>query len=135
MDDYAHHPAELAVALAAARQSGRRVVAVFQPHLYSRTRDLAGAFARELAAADYVVLAAVYAAREVPLPGVDSELIEGAMRANGYKTVAYLPDREQLVAHLVDICRRGDLVLVMGAGDIGEVAGELIAALAAGEHS
>ena len=135
VDDYAHHPAELAAALAAARQSGRRVVAVFQPHLYSRTRDLAGAFARELAVADYVVLAAVYAAREVPLPGVDSAMIAEAMRASGYKTVAYLPDREQLVAHLVDICRRGDLVLVMGAGDIGETAGELIAALAAGEHS
>ena len=121
--------------MAAARQSGRRVVAVFQPHLYSRTRDLAGAFAHELAVADYVVLAAVYAAREASLPGVDSAMIAEAMRTNGYKTVAYLPDREQLVAHLVDICRRVDLVLVMGAGDIGEVAGELIAALAAGEHS
>ncbi|MCE2449487.1 MAG: UDP-N-acetylmuramate--L-alanine ligase [Candidatus Latescibacteria bacterium] len=135
VDDYAHHPVELAAALAAARQSGRRVVAVFQPHLYSRTRDLAAAFACELAVADYVVLAAVYAAREAPLPGVDSTMIEEALRASGYKTVAYLPDREQLVAHLVDICRRGDLVLVMGAGDIGETAGELIAALAAGEHS
>ncbi len=133
VDDYAHHPAELAAALAAARQSGRRVVAVFQPHLYSRTRDLAAAFAGELAAADYVVLAAVYAAREAPLPGVNSALIAEALRASGYKTVAYLPDREQLVAHLVDICRPGDLVLVMGAGDIGEAAAALIAALAAGE--
>ena len=135
VDDYAHHPAELAVALAAARQSGRRVIAVFQPHLYSRTRDLAVAFARELAAADCVVLAAVYAAREAPLPGVDSELIAGALRSSGYKAVEYLPDGEQLVPHLVGICRRGDLVLVMGAGDIGEAATELIAALAAGEQS
>ena len=135
VDDYAHHPAELAVALAAARQSGRRVIAVFQPHLYSRTRDLAAAFARELAAADCVVLAAVYAAREAPLPGVDSELIAGALRSSGYKAVEYLPDREQLVAHLVGICRRGDLVLVMGAGDIGEAVAELIAALADGECS
>ena len=133
VDDYAHHPAELAAALAAARQSGRRVIAVFQPHLYSRTRALAAAFARALAAADYVVLAAVYAAREAPLPGVDSELIAEALCARGYKTVEYLPDREQLVAHLVAICRQGDLVLVMGAGDIGEAAADLIAALAAGE--
>ena len=135
VDDYAHHPTELAAALAAARQSGRRVIAVFQPHLYSRTRDLATAFARELATADCVVLAAVYAAREPPLPGVDSELISKALRARGYKAVEYLPDKAQLVAHLVDICRRGDLVLAMGAGDIGEAAAELIAALADGERS
>ena len=69
------------------------------------------------------------------MPGVDSELIAGALCASGYKTVEYLPDREQLVAHLVDICRRGDLVLVMGAGDIGEAAAELTAALATGERS
>lgn len=135
VDDYAHHPAELAAALAAARQSGRRVIAVFQPHLYSRTRELAVAFARALAEADYVVLAAVFAAREAPVPGVDSELIAAALRASGYKAVEYLPDRQQLVAHLAAICRRGDLALIMGAGDIGEAAAELIAALAAGECS
>ena len=135
VDDYAHHPAELAAALAAARQSGRRVIAVFQPHLYSRTRDLAEAFAGELVAADCVVLAAVYAAREAPLPGVNSELIAKALRTCGYKAVEYLPDKEQLVAHLVGICRRGDLVLVMGAGDIGESVAELTAALAAGVRS
>ena len=66
---------------------------------------------------------------------MDSELIAKALRARGYKAVEYLPDREQLVAHLVDICRQGDLVLAMGAGDIGEAAAELIAALVDGEHS
>lgn len=135
VDDYAHHPAELAVALAAARQSGRRVIAVFQPHLYSRTRDLGTAFARELAAADCVVLAAVYAAREAPLPGVGSEQIAAALRARGHRAVEYLPDRDQLIAHLASICRPGDLVLIMGAGDIGEAAAELIAALTAGARS
>lgn len=135
VDDYAHHPAELTAALAAARQSGRRVIAVFQPHLYSRTRDLGAAFADALAAADCVVLAAVYAAREAPLPGVGSERIAEALRARGYNAVEYLPDRDQLIAHLVAICRRGDLVLIMGAGDIGEAATELIAALTAGVRS
>ena len=127
------NPAELAAALAAARQSGRRVIAVFQPHLYSRTRALAAAFARALAAADYVVLAAVYAAREAPLPGVDSELIAEACALAGTKPWSTCRIGSNLVAHLVAICRQGDLVLVMGAGDIGEAAADLIAALAAGE--
>ena len=131
VDDYAHHPAEIAAVLATARQSGRRVVAVFQPHLYSRTRAFARDFARELAAADRVVLAEVYAARESPLPGVDSGLIEQALREGGYDSVDYVNERAQLIPHLVDVCRDGDLVLVMGAGDIGGVAEDLVMALEA----
>lgn len=130
VDDYAHHPAELAAVIAAARQSGRRVVAVFQPHLYSRTRDFAEDFARELAVADHVLLTEVYAAREEPMSGIDSGLIEGALRSRGYVFVDYLPQRERLIPHLTELCRPGDLVLVMGAGDIAGAAEDLLAALA-----
>lgn len=131
VDDYAHHPAELAAVIAAARQSGRRVIAVFQPHLYSRTRDFAADFARELAAADHVVLAEIYAAREAPLAGVDSGLLAAALHSRGYESVDYVPDRNRLVPHVAELCRSGDLVLGMGAGDIGEAVEELVATLAA----
>ena len=130
VDDYAHHPTELAAVLAAARQSGRRVVAVFQPHLYSRTRDFAADFARELSAADYVVLAEVFAAREEPLPGVDSGALAAAMRAAGFAAVEYVPEREGLVPRLAELCCAGDLVLILGAGDIGAVAEEFLTLLA-----
>jgi UDP-N-acetylmuramate--alanine ligase len=125
IDDYAHHPAELEAALSTARGLGRRIVAVFQPHLYSRTRALAGDFARALSAAERVVLAQVYGAREEPLPGVDSGLIEKALRQQGYGQVEYIADRDRLAAHLIQTCQAGDLVLVMGAGDIGGLADEL----------
>jgi UDP-N-acetylmuramate--alanine ligase len=129
VDDYAHHPAELSAVIAAARQSGRRVIAVFQPHLYSRTRDFTDDFACELAAADHVVLTDIYAAREKPMPGVDSRLIEQAMRSRGCNAVDYISERKFLVPHLLELCRSGDLVLAMGAGDIDGVAGDLVAAL------
>lgn len=129
VDDYAHHPAELAAVIAAARQSGRRVVAVFQPHLYSRTRDFAEDFARELSKADHVVLTDVFAAREQPISGVDSGLIEQALRSRGYDSVEYLLGRERLAPHLAELCCSGDLVLAMGAGDIGGATEELVSIL------
>lgn len=132
VDDYAHHPVEVAAALATARVSGRRVVAVFQPHLYSRTRDFAADFARELARADRVVLTEIYPAREAPLPGVDGHLIEKSLRALGYAQVEFVADLKDLVPHLVDECRAGDMVLTMGAGDIGEIAGQLVGVLSDG---
>ena len=126
VDDYAHHPSEVAAALATARASGRRIVAVFQPHLYSRTRDFADAFARALAEADRVVLAAIYPARETPIAGVDATLIERALRGIGYDEVDYVEDGTALVSHVINVCRPGDIVLTMGAGDIGQLAGLLV---------
>ena len=122
VDDYAHHPAELAATLATTRRSTRRVVAVFQPHLYSRTRDLCDDFARELSAADEVLLADVYGSREEPLPGVDGGLIARAMQARGYEKVEFIPRKEDLTDHLLQTCRSGDLVITLGAGDIDQVA-------------
>jgi len=130
-DDYAHHPTEVAATIAAARTlQPRRVVAVFQPHLYSRTRALARDFGRALAAADLVVVLDVYRARERPqdFPGVDGKLIaDAAADAAHGRTVAWLPrfaDAERLLRARL---RAGDVCLAMGAGDVDELGRSLVA--------
>jgi UDP-N-acetylmuramate--alanine ligase len=132
VDDYAHHPVEVAAAVAAARDSGRRVVAVFQPHLYSRTQKLFADFAAALGAADEVFLAPVYGAREEPLDGVSSELIAGAMADAGYAAVTLVDDMDTLSASVLQSCRPGDLVMTLGAGDIDQSAAQLLLQLAEG---
>jgi UDP-N-acetylmuramate--alanine ligase len=121
-DDYAHHPTEVAAAIAAARTLvPRRVVAAFQPHLYSRTRALAHAFGAALAAADIAVVVDVYPAREQAedYPGVDGRLVAAAAADAGCgRRVAWLPRFEQARRYLDATLRGGDLCLVMGAGDI-----------------
>lgn len=129
VDDYAHHPTEIAATLEAARGTGRRVVAVFQPHLYSRTRALVREFAQSLQAADQVFLAAIYGAREEVQADVDAGQIAQAMRAAGYGQVEYVPVLDELLAQVVACCRPGDLVLTMGAGDVDRVAEGVLAAL------
>ena len=127
VDDYAHHPVEIDAALAAARKVGERVVAVFQPHLYSRTRDFLTGFATALQAADRVILADVYGSREAAIAGVDAGGIAAAMRAAGYEGVEYFSSMEEIIAHLVATCRSGDLVITLGAGDVDRVADGLVA--------
>jgi UDP-N-acetylmuramate--alanine ligase len=121
-DDYAHHPTEVAAAIAAARTlTDRRLVAVFQPHLYSRTRSLARAFGRSLAAADAIVVLPVYPAREraEDFPGVSGRLVaEHAADAAGGRLVAWMPGFDPARAYLTSLLRAGDLCLMMGAGDI-----------------
>ena len=127
MDDYAHHPTEVRATLEAARQAfpRRRVVAVFQPHLFSRTALHGDALGRALAAADVVVVAPIYAAREQPLPGVSAEVVaRGAARA-GATTVA-VRDRASLTDRVVETVRTGDVVFTLGAGDVTRVGPELI---------
>jgi UDP-N-acetylmuramate--alanine ligase len=131
VDDYAHHPTEIRATLQAARTAfpGRRLVAAFQPHLYSRTRDFASEFGKALAAADAVYLTAVYAAREQPIPGVSEALVADATtRAGG--TVLWRGERAELAQALADAAAPGDLVLTLGAGDITRSAAELLALLA-----
>ncbi|MBL8981979.1 MAG: UDP-N-acetylmuramate--L-alanine ligase [Gemmatimonadetes bacterium] len=130
VDDYAHHPTEVAATLAAARTAfpGRRLVAAFQPHLYSRTRDFADAFGAALSAADVVFLCDLYPAREQPMPGVSSALVAAAIPS------AQLPwqgPRTELAAALRGFVASGDVVLTMGAGDITRSGPELLALLAA----
>jgi UDP-N-acetylmuramate--alanine ligase len=129
-DDYAHHPTKVAAALAAARTlAPRRLVAVFQPHLYSRTGALAGPFGAALAAADAVVVLDVYPAREraEDFPGVDGRVIAAAAAdASGGRPVAWLPGFAEAEAYLRATLRDGDLCLVMGAGDVDQLARGLV---------
>jgi UDP-N-acetylmuramate--alanine ligase len=128
VDDYAHHPVEVAATLQAARgMHPGRVVAVFQPHLYSRTRELADAFGTALSAADVVVVTDVYAAREDPEPGVDGDLVLRSVR--GPQEVLSVPDLADVPAVLVPDLRPGDLVLTLGAGDITTLGPRILDAL------
>ncbi len=122
VDDYAHHPTEIEATLAAARSAypERRLVAVFQPHLYSRTRDFAAEFGRALAGADAVWVADIYPAREAPIPGVTGALVADAARAAGAADVHYHADVAELRDALAASLRSGDLCLTLGAGDIDE---------------
>jgi len=127
VDDYAHHPSELVATLAAARQAfpGRRLVAVFQPHLFSRTAAHGVAMGEALSEAGVVVVTEVYAAREEPIPGVTGRRVaEAAERAGG--SAIFEPDRAALGRRVLDLLLPGDVVLTLGAGDITRVGAELI---------
>lgn len=131
LDDYAHHPTEVAATLSAARRAyGRYTTVVFQPHLYSRTQLLLDDFARSFEDANRVFVTEIYAAREQPVPGVSGELlVRRILDVEPDKQVEYAPDRGRLVEQLVRDARPGDLVLTMGAGDIRGVGEELVRAL------
>jgi len=126
VDDYAHHPTEIAATLQAARASypGRRIVAAFQPHLFSRTRDFARDFGVALSSADGVFLTEIYPAREQPIPGVTSDLVATSAKEAG-RPVAWQGSRGDLAAALNDFVRDGDVVITIGAGDITQTGPEL----------
>ncbi len=128
VDDYGHHPAEIRATLAAARAGfDRRVVTVFQPHRYTRTLHLRQEFLTAFNQADVVLVMDIYAAGEPPIPGVGAEDLADGIRAHGHRDVTYVGgDRERVVEHLVQITRPGDLVLTLGAGDVGQVGPELL---------
>ena len=130
VDDYAHHPTEVAATLAAAREAypGRRIVAAFQPHLFSRTRDFAGEFGAALAAADVLCLAEIYPAREQPIPGVTSALIASAATRAG-RAPAWTGPREAMADALAALVREGDVVFTIGAGDVTKTGPELLSRL------
>lgn len=133
VDDYAHHPTEVAAALDAAHQTrpAGRVIAVFQPHLYSRTAALAPELGAALAAADVTVVTDVYGAREQPVPGVTGQLVVDAARTAGAE-VHFVPAISALPAQVADLARPGDLVLTIGAGDISESGPQILAELERG---
>ena len=130
VDDYAHHPTEIRATLAAARTAfpGRRIIAAFQPHLFSRTRDFAREFGEALAAADSVFIADIYPAREQPIPGVTAQLIVDSAREAG-GDVTWRGARTALSDELARAVRDGDVVLTIGAGDITKTGPELLRAL------
>jgi UDP-N-acetylmuramate--alanine ligase len=126
VDDYGHHPTELAATIAAARLHGRRLLVAFQPHRYTRTRDLLGDFAPALAGADRVLLTDIYAAGEPAIDGVTAQALLETFPAGA--PARHVPRRE-LVAALAAEARPGDLVLCLGAGDVTSAATELLSAL------
>jgi UDP-N-acetylmuramate--alanine ligase len=132
VDDYAHHPTEVRATIDAARAAApdRRLVVAFQPHLFSRTRDFAREFAEALGHADVVYLLDIYPAREQPMPGVTSALIADVMREAG-RAPAWTGGRAALTEALLGVVQPGDLMVIMGAGDITRSGAELFARLAA----
>lgn len=137
VDDYGHHPTEIAATLEALRQGypHRRLVLAFQPHRYTRTRDLIDDFARVLSAADVLLVTEVYAAGEASIPGADGRAICRAVRTRGQIEPVFVENVEQLAAALRDVLRPDDLIVTMGAGNITSVAHSLPAALAASSES
>jgi UDP-N-acetylmuramate--alanine ligase len=133
IDDYGHHPTEIAAVLRAARD-GRpaRVIAVFQPHRYSRTRDLLDDFGPALALADVVVLTDIYPAGEAPIPGVTIDRLAEAVRTRA-KVVEVVERLENVPAAVARLAKPGDLVITLGAGSIGSVPDRLLKALRGAE--
>ncbi len=127
IDDYAHHPTEVKATLDAIRKGWRRrVVALFQPHTYSRTRDFYEEFGKAFFNADLVVITDVYAARERPIQGITGEMVAQSAAGFGHRNVRYVADRAMLAAEVMPLLEPGDIVVTMGAGDIWKVADELV---------
>lgn len=129
-DDYAHHPTEIIATLKGIKESSERnIIAVFQPHLYSRTRDFYEDFGRSFFYSDELIVTPIYPAREKPIPGITGEIVARAAIKAGHKNVIYLSDNDQLVAHLLTILKDNDLVITLGAGNIYRYGEELLNAL------
>jgi UDP-N-acetylmuramate--alanine ligase len=138
VDDYGHHPTEIAATLDALRQAyaGRRIVLVFQPHRYTRTRDLMDDFSRVLATADTLLVTEVYSAGETPIDGADGRAICRAVRGRGKVEPVFVPTVDEIATELLGIVKPGDVIAMMGAGTISGAAHELaprLKALLAGE--
>jgi UDP-N-acetylmuramate--alanine ligase len=129
IDDYGHHPVEMAATLAAVRESfpGRRVVLVFQPHRYTRTRDLFEDFVRVLSTTDSLVLVDVYPAGETPIVAADGRALARAIRVAGRVEPVFVESIGDVLTAIRDIARDGDVVITMGAGSIGTVPAQLSA--------
>jgi UDP-N-acetylmuramate--alanine ligase len=127
VDDYGHHPAEIRATLAAGKNGWpeRRLVVAFQPHRYSRTKELFDEFVTAFYDADLLVVTDIYAASEKPIEGVTAEALANAIRRHGQKDVTFIADREEISDHLAEIVRPRDIVLTLGAGNIWQ-AGEAL---------
>lgn len=119
VDDYAHHPTEVTATLQAAREGwDRRIIAVFQPHLFSRTKDFHKEFAAAFMESDILIITDIYPAREVPIKGVDGKLVYNSVKSIGHKNVHYVPKLEDLKQHLDNLVKTNDMVITIGAGTI-----------------
>lgn len=131
IDDYAHHPTEIMATLEAASSGwpDRRIVTVFQPHLYSRTRDFKEEFARSFFNSDVLIVTEIYPAREEPIPGIDGDMLAELVRRYGHRGVHYVADKEDLAEYMLGVVQPGDTVITMGAGDIYRYGQEFVKAL------
>ena len=136
IDDYAHHPTEVAATLNAARKGwpDRRIVAVFQPHLYSRTQDLYKEFGLSFSDAEVLVITDVYPSREKPIEGVTGKLISDTAEQYGHKNVIYVEDKADVTNTLKEISKSGDIIITMGAGDIYKYGEEFVNELNSGNY-
>ncbi|MFY9327219.1 MAG: UDP-N-acetylmuramate--L-alanine ligase [Georgfuchsia sp.] len=127
IDDYGHHPVEMAATLAAAHGAfpGRRIVLAFQPHRFTRTRDCFDDFVTVLSKADALVLSDIYPAGETPIPGADGRTLAAAIRAGGQTDLRFVADIDAMPQTILDLARDGDVVITMGAGSIGSVPGKV----------
>jgi UDP-N-acetylmuramate--alanine ligase len=129
-DDYAHHPTECRATLAGAKAGWkRRTLCVFQPHLFSRTRDFYEEFAKAFLLADVLIVTDIYPAREEPIQGISGELIVHAAKRYGHKNVHYVPVKGAIPELLRGIAKKGDIIIIMGAGDIWKLSAEVLSAL------
>jgi len=127
VDDYGHHPTEIRATLAAARECGRgRIHVVFQPHRYTRTRDLLDEFGGAFTDADRVVILPIYAASEEPLPGITAELLTSKIKGT---SASFAPDFPGAVTAIASDAREGDMILTLGAGSVSQMAPQILAAL------
>jgi len=127
VDDYAHHPREIQATLSGAREGwDGRLVAVFQPHLFSRTILLKKEFGKAFFQADKVIITDIYPAREEPIPGVTGEIIKEQCENFGHKDVEYIENKENITKFLLPQLLKGDMVLLLGAGNIYQIAGNIL---------
>ena len=130
VDDYGHHPTEIQCAIGAAKTAWvGRLIVLFQPHRFSRTKDLAQEFAEAFDQADVLYVTDIYSAGETPLPGVTGESLAQQIQANGHPSVNWIGKKEELVKQVLPILASGDVVLTLGAGDIWKVGSELLESL------
>jgi UDP-N-acetylmuramate--alanine ligase len=130
IDDYAHHPVEIRAALAAAKGLGKeRICALFQPHRYTRTRDLFDDFLSAFAQAEMLFITDIYPAGEDPIPEVTAEILVQALKNKGETEVHYVPNKEGLIDEVLPVLRPGDIVMTLGAGNIWEVSEAIVEAL------
>jgi UDP-N-acetylmuramate--alanine ligase len=127
VDDYGHHPTEVKATLAAAASgSERRVVVVFQPHRYTRTQHLFEEFLTAFNQADKLVVMDIYAAGERPIPGVTGQALYEGIKKYGHKDVTYIPDKDKVVGHMLEVLRKGDLMITLGAGDVWKIGEQVV---------
>lgn len=127
-DDYGHHPSEITATLKAAREcfNGNRIFVLFQPHRYTRTRDLMDEFAESFGNADKLFLMDIYPASERPIEGISSEVLAKRIRDTGFENLTYIPDKKEMIERIVSDLKNGDVIITLGAGDVYRMGEEML---------